>query len=94
MFGNVNLRVLKITLRGFDFDLQDIRAEGDEIKAAGSGQIVIRHPAPDSVLNLKATIQPGGAPTDATKPKAKKDARDDIVTPKRSTKSSSAAEPA
>ena len=57
----------KFSLKGDRFDVQDLRADGDEIKLSGNGQIVIRDPLPDSVLNLRVTLQPGAQNPDLVK---------------------------
>ncbi len=49
----------KFSLKSGRLDIQDLHADGDEVKLSGNGQIVLRDPFPDSVLNLKATFQPG-----------------------------------
>lgn len=58
---------LKFSLRSGKLDLQELHADGDEVKMNGNGQIVLRDPLSDSVLNLKATFQPGSGNPDMGK---------------------------
>jgi len=61
------LMTTKFVLKGDRLELQELRADGDEIKLSGSGQIVLRDPLPDSVLNLRVTVQPGAENPDIAK---------------------------
>jgi type II secretion system protein N len=65
---DLNLRQTKIkfSLRGGRLELQEFNTTGD-INAQGSGQIVLRTPVEDSVLNLRATLQPTATTPDAVK---------------------------
>jgi len=49
----------KFSVKGGRLDIQELHADGDEVKLNGNGQVVLRDPFTDSVLNLKATFQPG-----------------------------------
>ncbi|OFV87278.1 MAG: hypothetical protein A3J75_08410 [Acidobacteria bacterium RBG_16_68_9] len=48
-------------------EVQEFRADGNEITVSGSGQVTVRTPVGDSVLNLKVTLQPGPGSTEAVK---------------------------
>lgn len=63
-FGEV---AIKFTLQGSKLEIEELRADGDELKVNGSGQVVVRGPVSDSVLNLKLTIVPGPASSDSVK---------------------------
>jgi type II secretion system protein N len=56
---------LKFARQGSRLEVQEFRADGDQIKASGEGQVVLREPLEDSVLNLRLTVLPGAdAPED------------------------------
>lgn len=55
----------KFLLQGNKLNIQDFRADGKQYKADGSGQVLLREPLRDSVLNLRVNLQTGSAP-DAT----------------------------
>jgi type II secretion system protein N len=57
---------LKFVVRSGRLELQDVAIAGD-VNVQGSGQIILRAPMPDSVLNLRATLQPTGTTPDAVK---------------------------
>lgn len=65
---DLNLRQtrLKFTVRGGRLEVQEFTATGD-VSVQGSGQIVLREPVQDSVLNLRATLQPTPTTPDAVK---------------------------
>ncbi len=48
---------LKFAIRGGRLEVQDLNATGD-INVQGSGQVVLREPVQDSVLNLRGTLLP------------------------------------
>jgi type II secretion system protein N len=58
---------LKFARQGTRLEVQEFRADGDQIKASGDGQIVLREPVGDSVLNLRVTVMPGNEATDDIK---------------------------
>jgi type II secretion system protein N len=51
--------VLEFTLQNNRLEIQDFHADGEELKLAGEGQVVLRQPAGGSVLNLRVSIVPG-----------------------------------
>jgi type II secretion system protein N len=51
----------KFARQGTRLEVQEFRADGDQIKASGDGQIVLREPFGDSVLNLRVTMMPGSS---------------------------------
>lgn len=53
----------RFSLQGGRLELQDLVVDGPEIAVKGGGQVVVRLPVTDSVLNLKTTIE--------TKPEAR-----------------------
>ncbi len=57
---------LKFAIRSGRFEVQDLTATGD-LNVQGSGQIVLREPVQDSVLNLRGTLLPTPATPDALK---------------------------
>lgn len=65
---DVRLRqtTLKFLVRNGHLEVQDFQVTGD-VKAQGSGQIVLRSPLEESVLNLRATIVTGLETPDALK---------------------------
>jgi type II secretion system protein N len=58
---------LKFARQGTRLEIQEFRADGDQIKASGDGQIVLREPLGDSVLNLRMTVMPGNDASDEVK---------------------------
>jgi type II secretion system protein N len=52
---------LKFTARGGRLEIQELRADGAEVKGEASGQITLRDALPESTLNLKVSLQPGPA---------------------------------
>jgi type II secretion system protein N len=68
-FGLPNLHfdgiVLEFTLQSNRLEIQDFHADGEELKLAGEGQVVLRQPVGGSVLNLRASIVPGPNSPDA-----------------------------
>jgi type II secretion system protein N len=57
---------LKFVVRGGRLEVQEFQATGD-VDLQGSGNVVLREPLQDSVLNLRATIQQSLATPDAVK---------------------------
>jgi len=57
---------VKFALQNNRLDVQEFRADGDA-KLSGDGQIVLRNPVQDSVLNLRVSIVPGTDSPDAIK---------------------------
>jgi type II secretion system protein N len=57
---------LKFTIRSGRLEVQDFNATGD-LNVQGSGQIVLREPVQDSVLNLRGTVLPTATTPDALK---------------------------
>jgi type II secretion system protein N len=57
---------LKFGIRSGRLEVQDLNATGD-LNVQGSGQIVLREPAQDSVLNLRGTLLPTATTPDALK---------------------------
>lgn len=51
--------VLEFTLQNNRLEIQDFHADGEELKLAGEGQVVLRQPAGGSVLNLRVSVVPG-----------------------------------
>jgi len=49
---------LKFSVQGGRVDVEELNASGPDLEVAGSGQIGLRDPFQDSVLNLKATVTP------------------------------------
>lgn len=58
---------IKFAVNGNRVEVQEFRADGNEITVSGSGQVTVRTPVGDSVLNLKVTLQPGPGSTEAVK---------------------------
>jgi type II secretion system protein N len=50
---------LKFSLQGGRLDVQELEAAGPELRLSVSGQIAMREPVADSVLNLKVSALPG-----------------------------------
>ena len=46
-------------LQGGRLDVQELKADGQEITLDASGQVAMREPFADSVLNLKVALAPG-----------------------------------
>jgi type II secretion system protein N len=57
----------KFSMQNSRLDVQELDATGPEIKLSVSGQIALREPLADSVLNLKVVAVPGPNPTDEAK---------------------------
>lgn len=64
---NFDTVAAKFAVNGGHIDIEDFRADGREIRATGSGQITVRAPLGDSVLNLKVSLQPGPETNDSIK---------------------------
>ncbi|MEO8603631.1 MAG: type II secretion system protein GspN [bacterium] len=58
---------LKYSVQGSRFEIQEFEADGPEMKVSISGQIALRQPVSDSVLNLKLTAVPGPDASDQIK---------------------------
>jgi type II secretion system protein N len=58
---------MKFSLQGGRLDLQELEANGPELKVSVSGQIAMREPIADSVLNLKLSAVPGPNSPDEVK---------------------------
>lgn len=56
---------VKFSARGNRLEIQELRADGQEIRIAGSGQVNVSDRIADSALNLKGTVQAGPAGGDA-----------------------------
>lgn len=54
----------KFAANGGQLEIEEFHADGRELRASGSGQITVRDPVGDSVLNLKVLLQPGPEVTD------------------------------
>jgi type II secretion system protein N len=63
-FGEISFKFVR---QGTRLDIQEFRADGDQIKASGEGQIVLREPPLDSVLNLRVTVMPGAQASEEVK---------------------------
>jgi type II secretion system protein N len=50
---------MKLSLQGGRVELQELDANGPELRLSANGQIALRQPVSDSVLNLKLTALPG-----------------------------------
>jgi type II secretion system protein N len=57
----------KFAVTGGQLEVEEFHAEGRELRLTGNGQITVRAPLGDSVLNLKVLLLPGPEPTDAVK---------------------------
>jgi type II secretion system protein N len=64
---NFDTIAAKFSANGGQVEIEEFRADGREIKVTGSGQITIRQPLGDSVLNLKASLLPGPEVNDTIK---------------------------
>ena len=63
---NLKQTKVKFTVRSGRLELQEFTATGD-VSVQGSGQIVLREPFQDSVLNLRVTLLPTPTTPDAVK---------------------------
>lgn len=50
---------VKVALGNNRLELQEFSAAGDEVNVQASGNVTVKFPPPESVLNLRVTIQPG-----------------------------------
>jgi type II secretion system protein N len=50
---------MKLSMQGGRVEVQEFEASGPELRLSASGQVVLREPITDSVLNLKFTALPG-----------------------------------
>lgn len=57
----------KFTVKGEQIELQELRADGPQLKVNASGQVTVRTPPTESVLNLRVTLQPGPESDDTTR---------------------------
>lgn len=55
----------KFSLQGRTLEIEEIQADGDELKVTAAGQVALRDPLGDSVLNLKVKALPGPNSPDA-----------------------------
>jgi type II secretion system protein N len=55
----------KFAVKGDQIELQELHADGLQLKVNASGQLTVRTPPTDSVLNLRVTLQPGPESSDA-----------------------------
>jgi type II secretion system protein N len=58
---------LKFSLQANRLDIQELEADGPELKLLASGQVAVRAPVADSVLNLKVTVAAGPDSPDTVK---------------------------
>lgn len=58
---------LKFSLQGTRLEIQELEGDGPDLKFSINGQIALRQPVGDSVLNLKLTAVPGAEATDQIK---------------------------
>ena len=58
---------LKFSLQGTRLEVQELEADGPELKVVASGQVAMREPIGDSVLNLKLSAAPGPTSPDEVK---------------------------
>lgn len=56
---HIDKAAMKFSMQGGRLDVQELEANGPELRLSLSGQIAIRQPVSDSVLNLKLTALPG-----------------------------------
>jgi type II secretion system protein N len=64
---NFDTITAKFAFNGGQLEVEEFQADGRELRLSGSGQITVRAPLGDSVLNLKVSLLPGPEPTDAVK---------------------------
>lgn len=57
--------IVKFAARGNRLEIQELQADGQEIRIAGNGQVNLSDRISESALNLKGTVQPGPAGGDA-----------------------------
>ncbi|MDX2168678.1 MAG: type II secretion system protein GspN [Deltaproteobacteria bacterium] len=57
----------KFSVQGNRLEIQELHAEGPELTLVASGQVALREPVSDSVLNLKLSVAPGPEATDQIK---------------------------
>jgi type II secretion system protein N len=57
----------KFSVQGNRLEIQELHAEGPELTLEASGQVALREPIGDSVLNLKLSVAPGAEATDQIK---------------------------
>ena len=55
---------LKFEYEGGKLDLQELNADGAELKIGGTGQVVLARPIQNSILNLRVTVLPGAEAPD------------------------------
>ncbi len=56
---------LKFSVQEGRLEIHEFQADGNEVNLSGTGQIALRNPPLDSVLNLRATIEPGESSPEA-----------------------------
>lgn len=59
--------VTKFSLQANRLEVQEFSATGPQLELAGTGQIAIRNPIPDSVLNLKVSVAAAEGADDLTR---------------------------
>ena len=57
----------KFSVQGNRLEIQELHAEGPDVTLVASGQIALREPLADSVLNLKLSVVPGAEASDQIK---------------------------
>ena len=55
---------LKFEYEGGKLELQELNADGAELKIGGTGQVVLARPIQNSILNLRITVLPGAEAPD------------------------------
>jgi type II secretion system protein N len=58
---------MKLSAQGGRLDVQELEASGPDLRLSASGQIALRQPLADSVLNIKLTALPGANSSDEVK---------------------------
>jgi len=57
----------KFSVQGTRLEIQELEANGPDLKLSASGQVALREPVADSVLNLKLSVEPGPEASDQIK---------------------------
>jgi type II secretion system protein N len=57
----------KFSVQGNRLEIQELHAEGPDLTLEASGQVALREPVGDSVLNLKLSVVPGAEASDQIK---------------------------
>jgi type II secretion system protein N len=50
---------MKFSMQGRDLEIEELQADGNELKITAAGQVAVRDPLGDSVLNLRVKALPG-----------------------------------